>query len=102
MYFAFDILMHKGTEVSKLPLFERRDLLHSVLKRSDRIDVVAWSDDLEALERFARDHKLEGIVAKRADSRYEPGKRTGSWVKLRYNCRQQFVIGGYTPKRPGS
>lgn len=40
---------------------------------------------------------LEGVVAKRRDSRYQPGKRTGAWVKLRIGGRQEFVIGGYVP-----
>jgi len=101
MYFAFDILTHKGKDVTKLPLSERRDLLHSILNRGAHVDLAAWSDNLEKLEEFAREHKLEGIVAKRANSRYESGKRPGCWVKLRYNCRQEFVIGGYTPSHLG-
>jgi bifunctional non-homologous end joining protein LigD len=40
---------------------------------------------------------LEGIVAKRRDSLYEPGKRTGAWIKYRVNRGQEFVIGGYIP-----
>ena len=40
---------------------------------------------------------LEGLVAKRLDSRYEPGKRSGAWQKMRLNQGQEFVIGGYTP-----
>jgi ATP-dependent DNA ligase len=40
--------------------------------------------------------KLEGLVAKRRDSRYEPGERSGAWRKMRVNQEQEFVIGGYT------
>jgi bifunctional non-homologous end joining protein LigD len=47
--------------------------------------------------RFVRSHGLEGVVAKRADSVYEPGKRTGLWTKTRINLAQEFVIGGYMP-----
>jgi hypothetical protein len=39
---------------------------------------------------------LEGLVAKRRDSRYEPGERSGAWLKMRVNRAQEFVIGGYT------
>src|SRR5205085_4749202 len=39
---------------------------------------------------------LEGLVAKRRDSRYEPGQRSGAWMKMRINEGQEFVIGGYT------
>jgi ATP-dependent DNA ligase len=44
-----------------------------------------------------REQGLEGIVAKRRDSLYEPGKRTGAWIKYRVNRGQEFVIGGYIP-----
>lgn len=44
---------------------------------------------------------LEGVIAKRADSKYLPGKRTGLWVKIRFNMTQEFVIGGYTPSHLG-
>jgi bifunctional non-homologous end joining protein LigD len=101
MYFAFDVLAHKGQDVSKLPLAKRRELLRTIVQRGPHVDLAAWSNNLASMERFAREHKLEGIVAKRSDSRYEPGKRSGCWVKLRFNCRQEFVIGGYTPSDLG-
>jgi len=44
-----------------------------------------------------REQGLEGIIGKRKDSMYEPGKRTGSWVKCRVNLGHELVIGGYTP-----
>jgi ATP-dependent DNA ligase len=44
-----------------------------------------------------REQRLEGVVAKRKDSLYEPGKRTGSWVKMRINRGQEFVVGGFIP-----
>jgi ATP-dependent DNA ligase len=44
--------------------------------------------------------QLEGIIAKRKDSYYEPGKRNGAWVKYKINQSQEFVIGGYTPGHP--
>jgi len=49
----------------------------------------------------ARAQKLEGVIAKRRDSRYEPGKRTGAWVKHRLNSGQELVIGGYVPGAHG-
>jgi DNA ligase D-like protein (predicted ligase) len=101
MYFAFDLMVHKGRDVTKLPLSERRALLRSAVKRSQHVQVAECTDDLKALDRFVRERQLEGVVAKRADSRYEPGKRSGCWVKMRFNCRQEFVIGGYTPSYLG-
>jgi ATP-dependent DNA ligase len=44
-----------------------------------------------------RDHGLEGIIGKRKDSLYAPGKRSGAWIKHRVNLGQELVIGGYTP-----
>jgi bifunctional non-homologous end joining protein LigD len=49
------------------------------------------------IARAVRELGLEGVVAKRADSRYEPGRRSGAWVKVRFNLRQEFVVGGYRP-----
>jgi ATP-dependent DNA ligase len=61
--------------------------------------VVATS--LSHLLEFVTTHGLEGVVAKRADSAYEPGKRSGLWSKHRINQGQEFVIGGYTPGTAG-
>jgi ATP-dependent DNA ligase len=54
----------------------------------------------DELIRVANEFGFEGIVAKRKDSVYESGKRTGAWVKYRVNRGQEFVIGGYTPGNP--
>ena len=50
---------------------------------------------------FVKSHSLEGIIAKRSDSIYEPGRRSGLWVKRRINLSQEFVIGGYVPSHLG-
>jgi ATP dependent DNA ligase C terminal region len=50
---------------------------------------------------FAKSHGLEGVVAKRSDSVYQPGQRTGLWSKYRINLGQEFVIGGYVPSHLG-
>jgi ATP-dependent DNA ligase len=49
------------------------------------------------LSRRRIEHGLEGVVAKRKDGLYKPGKRTGSWAKMRINRGQEFVVGGYIP-----
>jgi bifunctional non-homologous end joining protein LigD len=81
-----------------LPLTERRKLLKSIKLRSPRIRV-SEQFDISADQMLAavRQQGLEGVVAKRKDSLYEPGKRTGSWAKLRINRGQEFVIGGFVP-----
>jgi bifunctional non-homologous end joining protein LigD len=55
MYFAFDVLAHRGKDVTKQPLSERRKLLRSWLTRGPHVDLAAWSSDLSALEQFARE-----------------------------------------------
>jgi bifunctional non-homologous end joining protein LigD len=52
--------------------------------------------DIEELLERARGLGLEGLIGKRSDSKYEPGKRTGAWVKIKLHLEQEFVIGGYT------
>ena len=65
---------------------------------------IALSESLDAsrdeLVRVAKEFGFEGIVAKRKDSVYESGKRTGAWVKYKVNRGQEFVIGGYTVGNP--
>jgi bifunctional non-homologous end joining protein LigD len=76
-------------------------VLREVIQRSPWIEIAEWTTDPEPMETFVRKLQLEGIVAKQSDSRYEPGRRSGAWVKLRFNKRQEFVIGGYTPSDLG-
>jgi ATP-dependent DNA ligase len=53
------------------------------------------------IEKAVRELHLEGVVAKRRNSRYEPGKRSRSWVKVKFNRRQEFVVGGFKPNANG-
>jgi DNA ligase D-like protein (predicted ligase) len=98
-YFIFDLLVCNDRDLTRLPLSERRELMKSVLKlRSPRIRI---SEQFEAsgndMLAAVRQQQLEGVIGKRKDSLYEPGKRTGSWIKYRVNRGQEFVIGGYIP-----
>ncbi len=98
LYFIFDLLILNGRDLTNLPLTERRKLMKSVNLRSPRIRIseqfdIAAQDMLSAV----RKQGLEGVVAKRKDSLYEAGKRTGSWAKMRINKAQEFVIGGFIP-----
>jgi ATP-dependent DNA ligase len=83
-----------------LPLSERRRILHSVIKPSEHLALSEVSDQTASqMLSFVRTHGLEGIVAKRADSVYQPGMRTGVWSKHRINLGQEFVVGGYRDMR---
>jgi len=101
-YYAFDILALKGKDVSMLPLSERRGILDKVLTRNDHISTSpAEKGSSKKILIFVKQHGLEGVVAKRLDGVYEPGKRSGSWCKYRINLGQEFVVGGYTPGENG-
>jgi len=101
-YFVFDLLVWNGRDVTRTPLTERRKFLNSVLKLRSPIRVSEQFDiSADAMISAVRDQGLEGVVAKRKDSPYEPGKRSGSWAKLRINRGQEFVIGGYMPRTHG-
>ena len=98
-YYVFDVLMLAGEDITSEPLACRRELLQTqVLSKLD--EPIRESPILDAslpdLIRSVKAQGLEGIVAKRLDSRYEPGLRSGMWQKMRVNQGQEFVIGGYT------
>ncbi len=82
------------------PLIERRQILEKrILPKLS--EPIRYSPQLKAsledLVHSVKEQGLEGLVAKRRDSRYEPGQRSGSWQKMRINAGQELVIGGYTP-----
>jgi bifunctional non-homologous end joining protein LigD len=102
VFYVFDILVYQGQDLKKLPLSERRNLLSEVLETNECVRLSEVSDrSLEKMIKFVKDYELEGIVAKRADSVYQPGLRTGLWCKHRINLAQEFVIGGYIPSDLG-
>jgi bifunctional non-homologous end joining protein LigD len=97
-YVIFDLLHLDGRCVRDLPYVQRRELLEGLgldgpRWRTPRYRHGGGADLLEATRRQG----LEGIVAKRTDSPYRPGKRTGEWIKTRVWRRQEFVIGGHIP-----
>ena len=98
-FFIFDLLILQGTDVTGEPLTKRRALLEERVFPG-LAEPIRYSPVLEAslkdLIQSVKAQSLEGLVAKRRDSRYEPGQRSGAWLKMRVNQGQEFVIGGYT------
>src|SRR5688500_1263209 len=97
VYYAFDVLHIDGKDLTARPLDERRRWLPRVVTGSDVLASVelpgSAADVIEAVGAMG----LEGVVAKRRDSKYEAGKRSGAWVKLKLDRQQEFVVGGFRP-----
>jgi ATP-dependent DNA ligase len=99
LYIVFDVMLYKGRDVKAETLDARRELLERriVPQLAEPIRFLGPLDaDLRDLMHSVKAQRLEGLVAKRRDSRYEPGQRSGAWKKIRINQGQEFVIGGYT------
>jgi bifunctional non-homologous end joining protein LigD len=97
VYCAFDLLHLGEQSLVDRPLGERRERLAEVLAGSRILRSEALPGTPEYIEQAVRQLGLEGVVAKRRDSRYEPGRRSRAWLKVRFNRRQEFVVGGYKP-----
>ncbi len=101
VFYAFDLLAYRERDLRALPLRQRRELLDALLAeagdpiRNSAILTASAQDVIEAVKQQG----LEGIIAKRSNSKYEPGERSGAWVKYKVNRGQELVIGGY--KRGG-
>jgi bifunctional non-homologous end joining protein LigD len=100
-YYVFDILQLDGRSLLALPLWQRKALakkltegIHPKLRFSDSIQA-----NSARLVKAMRARGLEGLVGKKRDSAYEPGRRSGAWIKLKWTNEQEFVIGGYTRPR---
>jgi len=100
VYYVFDLLEVDGRPLLDRPLRERRERLEELLDpavRNVRLSVAF--DDGEALYEAAKEQQLEGILAKRIESRYHEGKRTRDWQKVKTHGRQEFIVAGYTKGR---
>ena len=105
LFYAFDVLMYRGINLLAEPLSLRREVLSDIMKPLTRkATAVSLSETIEGspaeLIRVVKEFGFEGLVAKRRDSYYESGKRSGAWLKYKLNKSQEFVIGGYTPGNP--
>src|ERR1700722_11940942 len=99
-FFIFDVLILKGKDVTGQPLMKRRELIEEHIL-PELADPIRYSPILEGslagLIHSVKQQGLEGLVAKRRESKYEPGLRSGAWKKMRVNRGQELVIAGYTP-----
>ncbi|MBV9196769.1 MAG: DNA ligase D [Solirubrobacterales bacterium] len=98
VYAIFDLVYLDGDLLTERPYRERRRRLESLALNGPawRVPATHPGEGARLLE-ATRVQGLEGIVAKRLDSRYEPGRRTGTWLKVKHTQRQELVIGGWIP-----
>ncbi|WP_428938909.1 non-homologous end-joining DNA ligase [Fontivita pretiosa] len=99
----FDLLWLDGQSLMRRPLLERRRMLAdlTLVGPSWRVSPAVVGQG-ESILQTARRHRLEGIIAKRIDSIYEPGRRSPNWKKIKLVYRQEFVVGGWTSEHGSS
>jgi bifunctional non-homologous end joining protein LigD len=98
VYYVFDLLWYEGQDITALPLSERQAILKEILPTNDdqvRLSQVFTANGLEFFNAASK-MRIEGIMAKRASSKYLPDSRSKDWLKIKVNQRQEVVIGGFT------
>jgi len=96
VYFCFDLLYFAGIDLRDRPYRDRRRYLAQALLPSPLVQLVHATEDAEALQKAAIASGFEGIVGKRKDSRYEAGRRSAQWLKVKPTRTEEFLVGGYT------
>jgi bifunctional non-homologous end joining protein LigD len=98
-FYVFDLLQLNGKSLLQLPLMQRKELLAKICE--DVTDSIRYSGEIgseaKSLLAEVKRRGLEGLIGKLRNSLYEPGRRSGAWIKLKCVNEQEFVIGGYTP-----
>ena len=98
-FYVFDLLQLNGKNTTGLPLTQRKELLEKIC--GDAREPIRFSSEITGdpavLLGEVMKRGLEGIVGKQRRSVYEPGRRSGAWIKLKCVNEQEFVIGGFTP-----
>jgi bifunctional non-homologous end joining protein LigD len=98
-YFIFDLLWLDGRSTIHLPYVKRRELLEELtLAGPNWQRTIAELGEGSAMLHAAKELGMEGVVAKKLDSLYHPGRRSPDWIKIKLVGRQEFVIGGWTPE----
>src|SRR5690606_2531708 len=95
LYYVFDCISYRGKSVAHLPLLERKEIVRRLMVDSK---IVRYSDHVQehGIEFFSKvvEMDIEGMIAKRASSPYQPGKRSRDWLKIKNHNTQEAVIAG--------
>src|SRR5437588_7604881 len=96
-FYVFDLLYLDGYDLKRVPLVDRKALLRKTLAQVDHVKYTEHiADEGVRMYEAASQLRFEGAVGKRANSTYEPGVRSQSWLKFKNTNEQEFVVGGYT------
>jgi bifunctional non-homologous end joining protein LigD len=99
-FMVFDVLHLSGRSTRELPYEERRSILEGLGLDGPSWQTPAWhAGEGSALLALSKEKGLEGVIAKRLGSIYEPGGRGGAWLKVKNVRSQEVVIGGWLPGR---
>lgn len=102
VYYVFDLLQINNKDLYKVPLIERKKQLQQLIGDND---FVKFSDHVvgqgDSFFEVAKEKDLEGIMAKKSDSLYYPGKRTNEWLKIKHHKSEEAIIAGFTAPRGG-
>ena len=99
-YVLFDVLYLEGRSVMARPYVERRELLESLALEGPNWQTPAYRrGGGKALVEASAKNGLEGVVAKKLDSTYSPGRRTPHWIKVKNKRRERLVIAGWLPEK---
>lgn len=97
VYYVFDILYLDRYDLRDMPLRSRKGLLQGILRPGNQVRLIDYYEgEGERLYQAAINAGLEGVVAKQFDSKYESGKRSHDWLKIKAMRSDEFVIGGYS------
>jgi bifunctional non-homologous end joining protein LigD len=94
-YVVFDILMKDGIDLTNKPLLERKKILADTVRDKGTLEVMFYTSDGKALWHEVKKRNLEGVIAKKSDALYYPGKRTDAWLKIKLLNTIDCVIVGY-------
>lgn len=101
-FVVFDILYAKERSVMDLPLRQRKRILHEELQENEMVAIAdSFPEKGEDYFQAALKMGIEGVVAKRLDSAYQPGTRSPDWIKIKKSLKLDLVIGGYIPGKGG-
>jgi bifunctional non-homologous end joining protein LigD len=97
IYYVFDVLWSDGADLTGKTILERRTRLEKILKPAASVQLGCYVEaEGTALFTLTKEKGMEGIIAKRKESIYRPGKRSADWLKIKARLQQEFVVGGFT------